>query len=261
MAHIAADLIKNAQQWGDTRVWHCGGSGASARTLLAATAACSAALSRRPINCTPGARVGFLGLNTPEYFLALLAAADAGAIACPLNWRWSATELAAALALVAPAAVFVDTPCLDLLRAARARPDCPSFAAVLLTPLSPRLAAGKRTVCSSPESRDGAGCGTPSRDVMHSSPGAPGMITLDELLGTGAAELGCSIGASSSGSKSRGGGSGPMALQLRQAPTGAALIVFTSGTTSAPKGAVLTHAALVHQVRHGLGNRLQQSLT
>ena len=49
-----------------------------------------------------------LGGNSDVYLEALLAITDAGAIACPLNTRWSASEVAAALQVLAPHLAVVD---------------------------------------------------------------------------------------------------------------------------------------------------------
>ena len=211
-------------------MWLCGGSdgddvsdgGIAAHALHAACAALSAAVSGR-LAAAPGATFGLLGLNTPEYLAALLAGADAGCVAAPLNWRWSAAELAAALALVEPAFVFVDGPCLALLRQAAARPECPEFAAVVLTPLG----GGARPEPVVATAAAGAAAGSVPRIAAWRSAG--------ELAGDAWRRP-----------QQQQPGMQPQ-LQLRAPPDGAALVCFTSGTTSAPKGAVLTHAALAHQ--------------
>lgn len=54
---------------------------------------------------TPGRRVAVLGKNSTEVVEVILAAAKIGAVAVPLNWRQTATELAEVLADATPAVV------------------------------------------------------------------------------------------------------------------------------------------------------------
>lgn len=238
MAHIAAAVDSTRQQSADVAIWHCSGRVVTGRALHAVVARASAALSAR-LGCRAGDRVGLLGLNTPEYQAALLAAADAGAVICPFNWRWSPAELAAALALVAPSLVFADPPCLGLLQAAAARPECPPFAIVPLTPIGdgpePPAAAAGAPVSAAPAAGPAAAAAAGGGGAAGAVPPRRPACSLDDLI--------ASCGPLT-------GGPAPQ-LQLLRPADGAALVCFTSGTTSAPKGAVITHAALMHQVGPG----------
>lgn len=56
----------------------------------------------------PGARVAYLGYNSPELLILLFACARLGCILLPLNWRMAAPEHAAILRHAAPTAIFVE---------------------------------------------------------------------------------------------------------------------------------------------------------
>ncbi|KAG1654945.1 hypothetical protein FOA52_003266 [Chlamydomonas sp. UWO 241] len=63
--------------------------------------------SAAPALC-PGDRVALLGASSDAYIIGLLGLLDAGCIAVPLNTRWSAPELAHALATTTPRLMLVD---------------------------------------------------------------------------------------------------------------------------------------------------------
>lgn len=68
----------------------------------------------------PGERIGFLGLNSPDFYFALIATARTRAAFIPLNWRLSAPELAQLLTDSEAKLVFVERALADLWNAALA---------------------------------------------------------------------------------------------------------------------------------------------
>lgn len=74
----------------------------------------------------PGARVGLLCFNRAEAFVALFAAAKAGVILCPLNWRAPLLEMRAVAASVGLSALIHDTDHYGL--SAALAPDLPRIA-------------------------------------------------------------------------------------------------------------------------------------
>ncbi|KAF8056856.1 AAE14 [Scenedesmus sp. PABB004] len=211
--HLAAPLLALAQAHGRRPTFLCEGRVLSGAQVHDAVALLSGGLSAA-LGLAPGDRVALLGHNSDAWLVALLAALDAGGLACPLNWRWSAAELAAALELTQPAVLLVDDACAPLAAAAAARLRAPPRQLRLLPP------------------GDAA--------AARQSP-APG----------GAARPADTRALAAAGAAALGAGARP-ALQLRQpgplseAP-GGAVVCFTSGTTGASKGAVLGHGALLHQ--------------
>ncbi|MEL7466307.1 MAG: AMP-binding protein [Pseudomonadota bacterium] len=121
-----------------------------------------------------GDRVAWYGLNRPEVFSLMFAAARIGAILCPLNWRLAAAEIAA----------IVD--------------DC-----------GPKLVVHDDHFAHPAQALAGRG-----RKVVHHA--AVPTLSRDQWAGAG-----------------EGGGA--------EAPL---LIVYTSGSTGGPKGAVLSQAAV-----------------
>lgn len=130
-----------------------------------------------------GDRVGYIGLNHPDFLVTLFAAARIGAAFVPLNWRLTADEIGYILGDAQ-----VHTLIADAERAAVADPV--------------HTAAGVRR-------------------VIALEP-VPGWELLDALL---AART-------------------PLADPAYPEPDEVAIIMYTSGTTGRPKGAMLTHANL-----------------
>ncbi|HEX7323416.1 MAG TPA: long-chain fatty acid--CoA ligase [Mycobacterium sp.] len=131
----------------------------------------------------PGDRVGYLGVNHPDFLVTLFAAARIGAIFVPLNWRLTAAELSYILRDAGVHTLLADA---DL--------------ATVIDPV--RTEVGLRRVISL----------TPT----------PGWEVLDDLLAQSA----------------------PLAAPVGAEPDDVAVIMYTSGTTGRPKGAMLSHANL-----------------
>ncbi len=62
----------------------------------------------------PGARVAYLGANTPEELALVFACAATGCVLVPLNWRLAAAEIDAVLADCTPAVLVVEDSCTPL---------------------------------------------------------------------------------------------------------------------------------------------------
>ena len=69
----------------------------------------------------PGDRVGFFGLNSPDFYFALTGTVRTGAAFVPLNWRLSPPELGQLLADSAPRVVLAERALADLWNAALAQ--------------------------------------------------------------------------------------------------------------------------------------------
>lgn len=92
MTHV---LLKAAESWPEAEALIFGGrrrSFAGLADRAARIAGGLAGLGVRKDDVVP-----ILALNSDRYFEYLFAAGWAGAVVCPLNWRWSAHEIAAAL--------------------------------------------------------------------------------------------------------------------------------------------------------------------
>jgi len=71
-----------------------------------------------------GERIGFLGLNSPDFYFALIATTKTGATFIPFNWRLSVPELAQLLQDSEARIVFVERTLEDLWTAALAASEC-----------------------------------------------------------------------------------------------------------------------------------------
>ncbi len=133
---------------------------------------------------TPGARVGYLGLNDPMFVVVLFATARIGAICVPLNFRLSGQELAF---IIGDAGVHT-------------------------------LVVGEEHIAVIDAVRSGLAC----HRFIHRGAGAPGWESADALMAEACAAR-----------------SLPVAVPVRADDV--AVIMYTSGTTGHPKGAMLTH--------------------
>ena len=215
MCHYLTALAGRAR---DRPLLVCGDVRRSGGDAAARVAALAAAL-RCDAGVMPGDRVVLIARTSAAAFEALLAVLAAGAVAAPLNTRWSAAEAAAAADLIGAAAVIFDPAseklAVDALRA-RGR--------------------GRRRVSVVLDELGGDGGGSDCA-------GVPGVLAAEALI------------ARRTGAR----------LEPVLAPEGAAVVCFTSGTTGAAKGALLSHAAFHCQVcrhlrpamfllcRHGMG--------
>ncbi|WP_046301290.1 long-chain fatty acid--CoA ligase [Mycobacterium sp. UM_Kg27] len=130
-----------------------------------------------------GDRVGYAGLNHPDFLVTLFAAARIGASFVPLNWRLTADEFGYILGNAQVHTLVADAERAAVIDAVR------------------RQAGLRRAIALTP---------------------VPGWEVLDELLAERA----------------------PLADPVFAEPDDIAVIMYTSGTTGHPKGAMLTHANL-----------------
>jgi o-succinylbenzoate---CoA ligase len=159
-----------------------------------------------------GDRVCILGLTTPSTLEVLLAATAAGAIAAPLNTRWTPSEVAHALATLGATVLVTDRAhTATALQAAALASNSGLSTVLLLDPV--------------PES------------VLHSHPLPPGV----QLVAAAAA-------LSTHAHSTQPSRFAPLLVEaLHHAPNDAACIIFTSGTTGPAKAAILSHTALHFQ--------------
>ena len=93
MAHICQYLSSVASRHSDRPLFTCEDSQRTAAQVLQRVAALATCL-RQQHGIAPGDRVLLAGHNTDLFLEALLAITAVGAIAAPLNWRWSTVEAA-----------------------------------------------------------------------------------------------------------------------------------------------------------------------
>ena len=205
LAHVCHYLTALAGRAYDRPLLVCGDVRRSADDAAARVAALAAAL-RCDAGVVPGDRVALVARSSASAFEALLAVLAAGAVAAPLNTRWSGAEASAAADLVGVAAVIYD----------------PASAKLAIGALRTRGRSKRRVgIVLDEVGSDGSDGGGGS--------GTPGALAAEALI---ARRMGAR-------------------LEPVLAPEGAAVVCFTSGTTGAAKGALLSHAAFHCQVcRH-----------
>lgn len=192
MVHICDYLQQAAAKTPQKVITVSDGRRKTAQQLSSRVAALAIAL-RRDLDLASG-QVVLLAIDSSDTFLeGLLAVTAAGAIAAPLNLRWSLSEAARAVNLCQARIVLVDAPNQKFLDLAT-QPGCQSL---------------QHTI------------------VMKDEEAAePGRLSVHKPV------ISCYLG---------------VALTIRYAPSDAAIICFTSGTTGAPKAATISHSALHFQ--------------
>lgn len=107
MAHVCAPLRSLLNRRSDTTVTVCGSRHQSGHQFCTRIAALASGFSQ-DLQICHGDRVALLGLSTDLFFEALLAVFSCGAVAAPLNWRWSTNEAAHAVDVCGATVLVVD---------------------------------------------------------------------------------------------------------------------------------------------------------
>lgn len=160
----------------------------------------------------PGEKVGILMPNQLEFVAALFGIAKLGAVAVPVNGRFKARELGHVLSHADVRVLFT--------AASQAGADYPAMLAEMFDDLAEQSPTALQL-------RD-----TPAlRQIVNVGGEGPGFLTLEEFE-----QRADSV---STGEVRR--------LQQRVRIRDVALLMYTSGTTSTPKGCLLSHESLVRQ--------------
>lgn len=214
-----------------------------------------ALLSRALSSCLglqPGGIVVIVAQAGCAMMESMLAALDAGAVLCPVNWRWTSSELVEALDRVgSPAVVLYDQACADLALQAlehmgtketctNAKSSCrgaggDAHGANPAKPWAVAIDHWNAGACSNTGSTAGMG------SLNSSAAATLRATTTSELLRLAAAAVPRPSPNSQSTPASPEAPAPP--LQLLSSPCNTAMLVFTSGTTSAPKAVMLSHTA------------------
>ncbi|MBS0290922.1 MAG: acyl--CoA ligase, partial [Proteobacteria bacterium] len=115
--YLTQGLHRALQQHPERLATLCGARRQDWRTLVARVARLAAVL--RAAGLQPGERVALLAHNSDHGVEAFLATWWAGGVICPLNTRWSASEMAHALQDVQPRLLLTDAACADAADALR----------------------------------------------------------------------------------------------------------------------------------------------
>ena len=201
------------------------------------------ALALQQQGVAPGERVALLMGNRAEFVLSLYALALLGAVAVPMSTRDSARGIGFIVDQCGACAVIAQVDLAHLLPASTAQGD--TLLTVLCGDTPPGTGSSSSAQAPSGPSVTAVAIDTvtPGRATLHRAslrwesllPGEPGHAVLPALP------------------------AGNTASNHREAEEAAAIILYTSGTTGQPKGAVITPINLVHSALHyqtclGLGS-------
>jgi acyl-activating enzyme 14 len=201
MAHICHYLTALQNRDPERVLTVCGVRARTRREFALRTGALAAGLAT--LGVRRGDRVALIAQATDLFLEALLAISAVGAIAAPLNWRWSEDETRSAVRLIDARLLICDASCLHL------RKCCQQSLVLGNNMLTASRDASTLAQDSTKPGQGGAGA----------SEGAP--LLAEDLI------------------RAHHG----VALSPVLPLDGSAIICFTSGTTGPAKGVVLSHAA------------------
>jgi acyl-CoA synthetase (AMP-forming)/AMP-acid ligase II len=236
---------------------------ATGAQLLRRIALLSRALSMC-VGLVPGDVVVLVAQTSAASMEVMLAALDAGCIVAPLNWRWSAMEVAEASSRLSPSLILYDEPCGALAAAATASASAHAASSTGSggPAASQVAAASSRTCLIQPWTAQGLQAEGGLRVDCSPVPNLPAWSTglllqlADQALASaahhppahGSGPFPCPSHVAELPAWQRRPVQAP-GLQLLSPRCGTAVLVFTSGTTSSPKAVRLTHDAWHVQAR------------
>ena len=218
MATIGALIDTLAAAHGDRPALISADRRVSFRQLAHEANRVATALAR--VGVSKGTRVGILMPNRPEWLEAAFGALKLGALVVPLNTLWRASELAYALRHADVTVLITVSRFLKHAYSEMLQEICPPLDGRGHTLAAPELPALRHVVIRGDER-------------------PPAALDYDALLDAGSSVSDEWL----------------HAAQAQVAASEPATIFFTSGTTAAPKGAVHTHASMLHAA-HNVADRL-----